>query len=158
LLLIIDDNILKRSKDDTPQVAIFKAFGVEPGVGTGKGSFLRNIDFQVQLPPNMAAMATISAQAKGNIVGENATGLSKLNTGLKDRIITYKLDAQSLGGKVAKQSDSPETLFNQNMLKMYALLKELFIDFMYQKDNVDTLRSINRDVSLLASLTYIKRV
>jgi hypothetical protein len=29
---------------------------------------------------------------------------------------------------------------------------------MYQKDNVDTLRSINRDVSLLASLTYIKRV
>jgi hypothetical protein len=154
---IIDDNILKRSKDDTPQVAIFKAFGVEPGVGTGKGSFLRNIDFQVQLPPNMAAMATISAQAKGNIVGENATALSKLNTGLKDRIITYKLDAQSLGGKVAKQSDSPETLFNQNMLKMYAFLKELFIDFMYQKDNVDTLRSINRDVSLYVMGSYAEQ-
>lgn len=154
---IIDDNILKRSKDDTPQIAVFKAFGVEPGVGTGKGSFLRNIDFQVQLPPNMAAMATISAQAKGNIVGENATALSKLNTGLKDRIITYKLDAQSLGGKVAKQSDSPETLFNQNMLKMYAFLKELFIDFMYQKDNVDTLRSINRDVSLYVMGSYAEQ-
>jgi hypothetical protein len=154
---IIDDNILKRSKDDTPDIAIFKAFGVEPGVGTGKGSFLRNVDFQVQLPPNMAAMATISAQAKGNIVGENATALSKLNTGLKDRIITYKLDAESLGGKVANKPDSPEVLFNQNMLKMYAFLRELYIDFMYQKDNVDTLRSINRDVSLYVMGGYAEK-
>ena len=78
-------------------------------------------------------------------------------TGLKDRVITYKLDAQSLGGKTKNQSDSPEKLFNGNLLKMYALLRELYIDFMYQKDNVDTLRSINRDVSLYVMGSYAEQ-
>lgn len=165
---IIDDNILKRTEDDTPKVAVFETFGVTLPSGVnatdgasnnipGRGSFLRSVDFQVQLPPNMAAMATISAQAKGNIVGENATGISKLNDGLKDRVITYKLDAESLGAKVKGQSDSPEVIFQENMRKMYAILKELYVDFLYQKDNVDTLRSINRDVSLYVMGEYAEK-
>jgi len=156
---IIDDNILKREQEESDAIAVFESFGVTLPSGInatngasniipGKGSFLRGIDFQVQLPPNMAAMATISAQAKGNIVGENATALSKLNDGIKDRIITYKLDAESLGAKAKGQSDSPEVIFQANMRKMYDIIKELYVDFLYQKDNVDTLRSINRDVSL----------
>lgn len=145
---IAEDNILKRGNEIDPVVAKFKSYGVTPGVGNGQGSFLRSVDFQVQLPPNMAAMATIAAQAKGNIVGENATALSKLNTGLKDRIITYKLDATTLGAKVKGQPDSPEQIFYENLKKMYAIIRELYIDLIYQKDNVDTLRSINRDVSL----------
>jgi hypothetical protein len=146
---IIDDNILKRGNIEEPNVAVFKSFGVNIGTGgTGEGSFLRNVDFQVQLPPNMAAMATISAQASGNIVGENFTGLSKLNSGLNDRIIRYKLDPATLSAKVKGQSDSPEVIFQQSMLKMYSILKETYLDLSYQKDNIDTLRSINRDISL----------
>ena len=148
-LKIIDDNILKRVDIIEPKVAVFKSFGVNIGTGgTGEGSFLRNVDFQVQLPPNMAAMATISAQASGNIVGENFTGLSKLNSGLHDRIIRYKLDPATLSAQVTGKSDSPEVIFQQSMLKMYSILKETYLDLSYQKDNVDTLRSINRDISL----------
>ena len=148
-LKIIDDNILKRVDIIEPKVAVFKSFGVNIGTGgTGEGSFLRNVDFQVQLPPNMAAMATISAQASGNIVGENFTGLSKLNSGLHDRIIRYKLDPATLSAQVSGKSSSPEVIFQQSMLKMYSILKETYLDLSYQKDNVDTLRSINRDISL----------
>jgi hypothetical protein len=96
----------------------------------------------------MAAMATISAQASGNIVGENFTGLSKLNSGLHDRIIRYKLDPATLSAQVNGTPSSPEVIFQQSMLKMYSILKETYLDLSYQKDNIDTLRSINRDISL----------
>ena len=156
---IIDDNILKRSKESEPEVAVFESFGVSLPKSInldngsisnlpGKGSFLRNIDFQVQLPPSMASMATISAQAKGNIVGENATALSKLNDGLKDRVITYKFDAETLSAEEKGKSSSTETIFQENIKKAYAIITELYVKYEYQKDNVDTLRSINRDISL----------
>lgn len=72
----------------------FRIYGVDKG--NLKGSFITNVDFTVTLPPNMAAMATISAQASGIIVGEGATALSNLNNGLKDRVIPEKSDAQSI--------------------------------------------------------------
>ena len=133
--------------DDSPgtKLAIFEVYGVRPGV---KGSFVTNVDFQVQLPPNMAAMATISAQASGNIVGENATALSRLNTGLVDRVVTTKLDATSVGLATKGTATDPVNVFNDKLSIEVTTLNELYKNLNYVKDNVETLKSINRDISL----------
>jgi hypothetical protein len=56
----------------------------------GKGSFVRDASIKTKLSNNFASMTTIGAQANGNVVGENATALSKWNTGLTDRIMRIR--------------------------------------------------------------------
>ena len=142
---IIEGSKLDIIQETNEKMAIFESYGVKIG---SKGSFLTNVDFQVQLPPNMAAMATISAQSSGNIVGENATGLSKLNKGLVDRIVTTKLDASLVGLTKAGGKDDPEVFMQKKINQINTFLKDLYVNLSYQKKNVETLRSINRDVSL----------
>ena len=55
--------------------------------GESRGSFLNNISFNVNISSKFATWAAIGAQSQGSIVGENATNISKMNLGLKDRII-----------------------------------------------------------------------
>jgi len=155
---IVDENGINLTQTQTnnpkkgpeiPEVGRFRVYGVNPGV---QGSFVTNVDFQVQLPPNMAMMATVSAQSSGNIAGENATGLSRLNTGLIDRIIPSKLDAESL--KNRENSRGINLIFGDNITKMNIFVKELYevnetgTGPKYQTPNVESLKSINRDVSL----------
>jgi len=129
-----------------PKIGKFRVYGVQPGA---EGSFVTNVDFQVQLPPNMASMATISAQSSGNIVGENATGLSRLNTGLIDRIIPSKLDAESLKSKETKNTTQDiNVIFGDNLQNMNKFVEELYENNKYETKNVEALKSINRDVSL----------
>jgi hypothetical protein len=145
VIKIIEGSKLDDAQENANNMAIFESYGVKIG---NKGSFLTNVDFQVQLPPNMAAMATISAQASGNIVGENATGLSKLNKGLVDRIVTTKIDASSVGLTIEGGKDDPEIFLKKKINQIGNFLKELYTNNSYQKKNVESLKSINRDVSL----------
>jgi len=55
-----------------------------------EGSFIRDASVKTQLSNAFATTVTVGAQANGNVVGANATALSKWNTGLTDRIILYK--------------------------------------------------------------------
>jgi hypothetical protein len=48
--------------------------------------FVRNFSLKSSLDPRFASIITIGAQARGAVVGEDATALSKLNQGLIDRI------------------------------------------------------------------------
>jgi len=48
--------------------------------------FVRNFSLKSSLDPRFASIITIGAQARGAVVGEDATALSKLNQGLVDRI------------------------------------------------------------------------
>jgi hypothetical protein len=145
VIKIIEGSKLDDAQENANPMAIFESYGVKIG---NKGSFLTNVDFQVQLPPNMAAMATISAQASGNIVGENATGLSKLNKGLVDRIVTTKIDASLVGLTKEGGKDDPEIFLKKKINQIGNFLKELYTNNSYQKKNVESLKSINRDVSL----------
>jgi len=139
LVKIIEGSKLDVDSTGSIKIATFESYGVK--VGTA-GSFLTNVDFQVQLPPNMAAMATISAQAKGNIPGENATGLSKLNKGIVDRIVTTRLGKESLGVEDKSQ------IFSKQIDIMTTQLKSLYKNLSYQQKNVEILKSINRDTAL----------
>lgn len=70
-----------------------------------KGSFIREASIKTQLSNNFATSVTVGAQANGNVVGENATALSKWNTGLTDRIITNK----DVKEKIDDKKDIEET-------------------------------------------------
>lgn len=152
-LTIIDANNVpnadKTFPDEKKKKSIMGVFNVY-GIGSEtipNGSFVTNVDFQVQLPPNMAAMATISAQANGNIVGENATGLSKLNKGLLDRLITVKLDADSIEGAKTGEND-PTKLFNSTLELVNKSVNELYAKKKFVKATVSSMRSNNRDIAL----------
>ena len=149
-LKIIEESNIKgiqsQDKEKENKIAVFKSYGI----GTFSeplGSFLSNVDFQVQLPPNMAAMATISAQSSGNIVGENATALSKLNKGLVDRIITKKLDAASIEGNQAG-NEAPANKFSKNLEYLSKQIKDMYNNRNYSPDTVESIKSINRDIAL----------
>jgi len=145
------DDLLKSAEDKISKVknkmGVFQVYGI----GTDKhpqGSFITNVDFQVQLPPNMAAMATISAQANGNIIGENATGLSKMNTGLTDRLITFKLDRDSIEGAPGVGELDPLRIFNGNIEVVSKFVTDLYASKNYNRETVENTRSSNRDIAL----------
>jgi len=151
---IVDENGISLTKNQSntppkgpkiPKIGRFRAYGAVPD---DKGSFLNDIDFQVTLPPQMASMATIAAQSSGNIVGENATALSKLNTGLTDRIITKKLDAQSVGAVAKDSLQDPNVIFGDKFNQMNTFVEDMFENGKYDPVNIESLKSINRDVSL----------
>ena len=149
-LKIIEESNIKgiksEDKEKENKIAVFKSYGI----GTENkplGSFLSNVDFQVQLPPNMAAMATISAQASGNIVGENATALSKLNKGLVDRIITKKLDAASIEGSQTGK-EAPANKFDKNLEYLSKQIQDIYTNKNYSPDTIESIKSINRDIAL----------
>jgi hypothetical protein len=149
-LKIIEESNIKgiksEDKEKENKIAVFKSYGI--GTPTEPlGSFLTNVDFQVQLPPNMAAMATISAQSSGNIVGENATALSKLNKGLVDRIITKKLDAASIEG-AQTGNESPANKFDKNLEYLSKQIQDIYTNKNYSPDTIESIKSVNRDIAL----------
>ena len=161
-LIIIDaNNVPNVSTTDGEKtkniMGVFNVYGIGT-LASQMGSFVNNVDFQVQLPPNMAAMATISAQANGNIVGENATGLSKLNTGFTDRLITFKLDADSIEGATTIKSE--EDKFNETLKLVNKSVNDLYGNSKtYAVDTIKSMRSNNRDIALYLTGTkqYLKK-
>jgi len=156
---IKDDEESLVGDDDGGQVnikpiAIFNVFGLPLANSKGinrKGSFITNVDFQVQLPPSFAQMATVSARAQGaNIPGESGTSISRLNYGLEDRVIKDKLDAQTIGLSQKGSNTDLNLIFGNKLNQMNTLVAELYGNRRYVAENVDSLKSINRDVSLFA--------
>jgi hypothetical protein len=112
------------------------------------GSFINNVNFTVNIPPNMAAMATISAQSSGNIVGENATAISKLNKGLTDRIITQKLDPDMTAAAASGSKNDPNTIFGNNFKTQKSLVGSIYSgSYLLDNDLTSGLTDINKDIS-----------
>ena len=142
------------------EVATFNVYGIanapvqqsqeqttSPNISNLWGSFVTDVNFSIKIPPNMAAMASISAQASGNIVGENATGLSRLNKGLTDRIITFKLDPASIGLPIPGQASDPTVIFGKNLELQSTLFKAIYADKFLDKDSISSLVDINKDLA-----------
>jgi hypothetical protein len=53
--------------------------------GSSTGGFVRDLNFTTTVPPNLASMITVGATSNGYVVGQDATALSRMNNGLKDR-------------------------------------------------------------------------
>jgi len=70
-----------------------------------QGSFMRDASVKTQLSNNFKTMVTVGAQANGNVVGSNSTGLSTWNTGLTDRIIKEKTNENDPKGTTTGNID-----------------------------------------------------
>jgi hypothetical protein len=53
--------------------------------GSSTGGFVRDLSFTTTVPPNLANMITVGATSDGYVVGQDATALSRMNNGLRDR-------------------------------------------------------------------------
>jgi hypothetical protein len=49
------------------------------------GGFIRDLNFSTTISPELATMITIGSTSNGYILGEDATALSRMNSGLVDR-------------------------------------------------------------------------
>jgi len=56
------------------------------GTGASHAGFIRDFSFNTTVSPNLATMITVGSTAAGYVVGEDATALSRMNAGLKDRL------------------------------------------------------------------------
>jgi predicted chitinase len=83
---IIDNTLVPGVTYASKTIAKFNPNILKPNYG----SFVKNVGLTTKLSNNFATMTTVGAQANGNVVGENATMLSKWNNGLTDRIITTR--------------------------------------------------------------------
>jgi len=91
---------------------------------TEQGSFVRDATVKTKLSNNFATQVTIGAQANGNVVGENATALSKWNVGLYDRILKEKLDVTTINGKA---TDNAQTILLNNftiLVNLYSAIND----------------------------------
>jgi hypothetical protein len=59
------------------------------GYKTNKAGFINNFSLTTELTPAFSTMITAGAAARGTVVGENDTALSKLNKGFEDRYNIY---------------------------------------------------------------------
>jgi predicted chitinase len=81
----------KVKPDDTTILDLYGYYNRENGNTTA--GFVRNFGIKTEITPELATMLTIGAQAAGSVIGEDATALSKLNEGLKDRVKNDVVDA-----------------------------------------------------------------
>ena len=81
-IVFIDENRLTNGSKAT---GVFNVYGVYSGV---KGSFVRDINLQTSITPELATMITIGSTARGYNTGTDATFLSNLNRGTSPRIAT----------------------------------------------------------------------
>ena len=89
------ENILSSLGLGRTDPAILDLYGYYNRNGVSSAGFVRNFGIKTEISPDLATMLTIGAQAAGSVIGEDATGLSKLNEGLTDRISPTKVDAES---------------------------------------------------------------
>lgn len=75
---IIDKNPYPYKKG---KPTIFKVLGYD----NDGASFVKSFNLKTELPPSLSTIVTVGAQQNGVVVGENATALSRLNRGTKDR-------------------------------------------------------------------------
>ena len=68
--------------------AFFSLYGYYPVPNTtgSLAGFIRDVNFQTTISPDLATIITIGAQANGYVTGQDSTALSSLNRGLVDRV------------------------------------------------------------------------
>lgn len=84
---LIDQTVIpeKESFLSNNDLVVFDVYGYYDRKGDSHSGFIRDINFTTTISPNLATMLTVGAQANGYVVGQDATALSRMNSGLKDR-------------------------------------------------------------------------
>jgi predicted chitinase len=94
---------------------------------TAGGSFLRDAKIQSKLSNAFASQTTIGAQANGDVVGADATMLSKFNDGLVDRLVKEKSN-KNMQDKVKLEQKYEEVDTKYRLQVDYGAISDDFIN------------------------------
>ena len=121
LAIRVEDDRVLRIYD---QVPIYNTQAPDPttiinlyGVQLNNGSFVKQFSLKTELTNEFATTVSIGAQSNGNVVGEDATMLSKWNFGLVDRFYPGKVDSQRKPDNNKKEV-TPEERINKLVQKL----------------------------------------
>ena len=95
----------------------------EPGEIVSHGSFVTDVNIKTQLSNDFSTTVSVGAQAQGQVVGEDATGLSMWNYGLVDRYYPQKIDS------LRKNKTQSEPTVQERIEKIRNQLKFLWLGY-----------------------------
>jgi hypothetical protein len=132
---------------DGPELAKFNMFGYKES--GGQASFIRDFSFRTEIPASFATMITVGAQARGLVVGEDATCLSKMNYGLTDRMKPEIIDAN-----IDASNDPKEQLISNFYNSVIPITSTVvkFLKTVYGErdlgdtDLIDSMKNIGKDL------------
>ena len=145
IAIIVDKTRVPGYKSpDKPNLAVFAINGVN--VQSGFGSFVRSLSFQSQLTKDLSTMMATSAQAGGNVTGEDGTFFATINRGLTDRVIPEKVDASDASGKVSSDTEqTPEQKFSGYTNTLQASLNAMYNLLKINRGTLENIQSIQKD-------------
>jgi hypothetical protein len=106
VLEIYDQVPIYGTQDNEDPTAVINLYGVQ----LNNGSFVKQFSLKTELTNEFATVVSIGAQSNGNVVGEDATMLSKWNFGLVDRFYPGKVDSQRKPDKNKKEVTPEEAI------------------------------------------------
>ena len=132
------DKVFKSiDKDISTELVEFELFGYsDMGTEKGVGSFIQDFSLKTSISPQFASMITIGATSNGYVVGEDATILSRINRGLKDRVKPEMVDADEKFKTAEEALHSAEVKFLS-----YAEQLKVYIKHFFSKIDASTIPS-----------------
>jgi hypothetical protein len=92
--------------------------------GSSTGGFIRDLNFTTTVPPNLSTMITVGSTSNGYVVGQDATALSRMNAGLKDRFKPNISTPETKPNEIPSSS-SLESNYQTEIKSFNTFLKEL---------------------------------
>jgi len=109
------------------KLAAFDIYGYYiPEKGNQTSGFITDFSFETSISPNLATMITIGANSNGQITGEDATGVSRMNNGFADRIKPIITSPGITDEEADKaEEESTEKNYTQTLKNLGAFLQEI---------------------------------
>tara|TARA_R110000851_G_scaffold206091_1_gene358138 strand:- start:168 stop:3650 length:3483 start_codon:yes stop_codon:yes gene_type:complete len=129
IMKIYDQNSIYGTQVPDNEGATINLYGIKPltnpsgsRVGTD-GSFVTDVNVKTELTNDFSTTVSVGAQAQGQVVGEDATGLSRWNFGLVDRYYRNKVDS------LRKDNNEKELTTKERIEEIKNKLKYLWLGY-----------------------------
>ena len=86
-------------------------------LGQSTAGFISDFSFKTSITPQLATMITVGANSTGNITGEDATGISRMNNGFEDRIKPIITSPNVTPSEQEKETEKKEDTANSIKLQ-----------------------------------------
>ena len=137
------DNVIKNVVPNaSTDLAEFELYGYKNlDTPDTVGSFIQNFSLKTGITPQFASMITIGATSQGYVVGEDATILSRINRGLKDRVKPEIVDANAT--TINSSLENAKTKFTEQGQTLVEYIKNNFsVDNSIPKLSTDILQTL----------------
>lgn len=146
------DNVIKNViPNASTDLAEFELYGYKNlDTPDTVGSFIQNFSLKTGITPQFASMITIGATSQGYVVGEDATILSRINRGLKDRVKPEIVDANAT--TITSSLENAKTKFYEHGQTLVEYIKNNFsVDNSIPKLSMDIVQNVQTLIGTIES-------